>query len=217
MIARAASALLVAGWLVVGPPPAAQAAPPTATCTSSVGPGIPPPAGLAAGVPGFHAQWYGQSGYPTLCPGERSTATVAYYNSGSRGWVNGRMGEVAYLGTADSDPGQDAPSIVGGDGAFGSPATGWARYNRPAVQPAPYVGPGQVAWFQFTVQAPSTPGTYRVAIRPLIEGATWMEDFGVFWSVTVLNADGTPPPPPTGVYSPTGSSTLGVPTPRGTF
>src|SRR5258708_32090083 len=103
------------------------------------------------------------------------------------------MGEVAYLGPADSDPGQDAPSIVGGDGAFGSPATGWPRYNRRALQPAPYVGPGQVAWFRFTVQAPAAPGIYRVAIRPLVEGAQWLEDYGVFWQVTVLNADGSAP------------------------
>ena len=164
-----------------------------ATCASSVGPGVPPPASAPSGIPGFHAAWYGQSGYMSLCPGDRMTATVAYYNSGSRGWVSGRMGEVAYLGTADSDPGQDAPSIVGGDGAFGSPATGWARYDRPALQPAPYVGPGQVAWFQFTVQAPATPGTYRVAIRPVIEGAQWMEDYGVFWQITVLNPDGSAP------------------------
>jgi len=140
----------------------------------------------------------------SLCPGDRMTATVAYRNSGSRGWVNGRLGEVAYLGTADSDPGQDAPTILGGDGALGSPATGWARYNRPAVQPAPYVGPGQVAWFQFTVQAPAAPGTYRVAIRPLIEGAQWMEDYGVFWQVTVLEPDGSAPPitpsDPRGMY-----------------
>src|SRR5438067_1480404 len=156
-----------------------------ATCASSVGPGVPPPATIPAGIPGFHAAWYGQSGYMSLCPGDRMTATVAYYNSGSRGWVQARLGEVAYLGTADSDPGQDAATIVGGDGTFGSPATGWARYNRPAVQPAPYVGPGQVAWFQFTVQAPSTPGTYRVAIRPLIEAAQWMEDYGVLLQVTV--------------------------------
>ena len=164
-----------------------------ATCLSSVGQGIPPPTGVPAGVPGFHAAWYGQTGYMSLCPGDRMTATVAYYNSGSRGWVQGRMGEVAYLGTAGSDPGQDAPSIVGGDGTLGSPATGWARYNRPAVQPAAYVGPGQVAWFQFIVQAPATPGTYRVSIRPLIEGTQWLEDYGVFWQVTVLNPDGTAP------------------------
>ena len=157
----------------------------TGSCSSSVGPGIPPPAALPGGMSGFHAAWYGQSGYPTLCPGERSTATVAYYNSGSRGWVQGRMGEVAYLGTWRPEPGQDMPSPLGGDGAYGSPDTAWPRYDRIAVQPAPYVGPAQVAWFQFTIQAPSTPGTYRLYLRPLIEGAAWLEDYGVFWIVTV--------------------------------
>jgi len=154
-----------------------------------VGPGIPPPATLPSGIPGFHAAWYGQSGYPTLCPGERSTAIVAYYNSGSAGWVRGRMGEMAFLGTSDPSPGQDQASQLGGDGQLGSPATGWPRYNRVAAQPADYVGPGQVAWFQFTIQAPQTPGTYKLYIRPMIEGATWMEDYGVFWQVTVKQTD----------------------------
>jgi hypothetical protein len=182
-----AALLLVGSLIALGRPAHA------ATCASSVGPGVPPPTSVPAGIPGFHAAWYGQSGYMSLCPGDRMTATVAYYNSGSRGWVLGRLGEVGYLGTAGSDPGQDAGTILGGDGTLGSPATGWARYNRPAVQPAAYVGPGQVAWFQFAVQAPMTPGTYRVSIRPLVEGAQWMEDYGVFWQVTALNADGTAP------------------------
>lgn len=164
---------------------------PSAACRSSVGPGIPPPVSVPAGIPGFHAAWYGQSGYPTLCPGERSTATVAYYNSGSLGWVAGRMGEAAYLGTWDPDPGQDTPSKLGGDGTNGSPSTGWPRFNRIAAQPASYVGPGQVAWFQFTIQAPLTPGTYYLYLRPLIEGSQWMEDFGVFWRVTVPAPTGT--------------------------
>jgi uncharacterized lipoprotein YddW (UPF0748 family) len=158
---------------------------PPGPCVSSVGPGIPPPASPSAGVPGFHAAWYGQSGYPTLCAGDKSTATVAYYNAGARGWVNGRMGEVAYLGTWRPEPGQDAPSPLGGDGTMGSPNTAWPRYNRIALQPAAYVGPGQVSWFQFTIQAPTTPGTYRLYLRPLVEGANWMEDYGVFWIVTV--------------------------------
>jgi hypothetical protein len=214
--ALALCVVMVVAALVMGPTaPRATAA--AATCTGSIGPGIPPPAGLPAGVPGFHAQWYGQSGYPTLCPGQRSTATVAYFNSGSFGWVSGRLGEVAYLGTWGPEPGQDRASALGGDGAAGSPNTSWPRYNRIALQPAPYVGPGQVAWFQFAIQAPLTPGSYRLYLRPLVEGATWMEDFGVFWLVTVLNPDGSPPPPASGVYSPTGSSTLGVPTPRGVF
>jgi hypothetical protein len=180
-MASSGSVAVTAGQVAsVAPAPSA----PTA-CTSSEGPGIPPPASIPSGLPGFHAAWYGQSGYPTLCAGERSTATVAYYNSGSKGWVSGRLGEVAYLGTWSPSPGQDQASPLGGDGQQGSPNTGWPRYNRVAIQPAAYVGPNQVAWFQFTIQAPSTPGTYRLHIRPLVEGAQWMEDIGVYWLVTV--------------------------------
>jgi hypothetical protein len=164
------------------------------TCVSSVGPGIPAPTRLPSGIAGFHAAWYGQSGYMSLCPGTESVATVAYYNAGSRGWVAGQLGQTAYLGTSGSSPGQDQPTILGGDGTNGSPATGWPRYNRLAIQPAPYVGPGQVAWFQFRVRAPLTPGRYSIGLRPLIEGTQWMEDYGVFWNVVVLNPDGTQPP-----------------------
>ncbi|HEY6203201.1 MAG TPA: hypothetical protein VI056_09170 [Candidatus Limnocylindria bacterium] len=167
------------------PPPSPTASPPPVACVPSEGPGIPAPPSVASGISGLHAAWYGQSGYPTLCVGQRSTATVAFYNSGSTGWVSGRMGEVAYLGTWGPEPGQDRVSPLGGDGQLGSPNTGWPRYNRIAVQPAQYVGPGQIAWFQFTIQAPTTPGTYRLYLRPLIEGASWLEDYGVFWLVTV--------------------------------
>ena len=167
--------------------PAPTPAPSAGPCVASIGPGIPPPTAATLGSAGFHAAWYGQSGYPTLCSGTRSvaTATVAFLNTGSAGWVRGRMGEVAYLGTWSPEPGQDQPSPLGGDGQLGSPATGWPRYNRIALQPADYVVPGQVAWFQFTIQAPAAPGVYRLHLRPLIEGAAWLEDYGVFWVVTV--------------------------------
>ena len=213
LIARMTGALLLVSTLVFGQP----ARPANAACAASTGPGIPAPTGLPSGIPGFHARWYGQSGYPTLCPGGRSTATVAYFNSGSLGWVSGRLGEVAYLGTWGPEPGQDQISPLGGDGTAGSLATGWPRYNRLAMQPAPYVGPGQVAWFQFTIQAPLTPGYYRLFLRPLIEGATWLEDFGVFWLITVLDPDGSTPAQSGAVYSPLGYSDLSVPTARGAF
>lgn len=165
---------------------AGATAPPPSTCTgSSVGPGLAPPASVPSGIPGLHAAWYGASGYPTLCPGQRTTAIVAYYNSGSVGWLRGAMGQVAYLGTWRPEPGQDMPSPLGGDGTAGSPNTAWPRYNRIALQPAAWVGPGQVAWFQFALQAPQTPGTYRLYIRPLIEGTAWLEDYGVYLLITV--------------------------------
>ncbi|HEY8825341.1 MAG TPA: hypothetical protein VIP07_10685 [Candidatus Limnocylindria bacterium] len=176
---------LLGGALPTSAWAAPHAGPSGADCVPSTGPGIPPPASVPSGLPGFHAAWFGQSGYPTLCPGQRASAVVAYYNSGTRGWVQGKMGEVAYLGTWDPEPGQDRMSALGGDGTLGSPATGWPRYNRVASQPAAWVGPNQVAWFQFQVVAPTVPGTYRLSIRPLIEGAQWMEDYGVFWYVTV--------------------------------
>lgn len=163
-------------------------------CSSSTGPGIPAPAAVATGIPGFHAAWFGQSGYMSLCPGDSAVATVAYLNTGSLGWVAGAEAQTAFLGTSGPEPGQDMPSAIGGDGTNGSPPTGWPRFNRLAVQPAPYVGPGQVAWFQFRVRAPIVPGRYSIALRPLIEGAQWMEDYGVFWNVVVLNPDGTAPP-----------------------
>lgn len=201
-LALSGSAALVAIGTPFGSPTQADAA----ACTSSVGPGIAPPPTVPSGIPGFHAAWFGQSGYPTLCPGERSTATVAYYNSGTRGWLSGVMGQMAFLGTWDPLPGQDKASPLGGDGTNGSPATGWPRYNRVAAQPAEWVGPNQVSWFQFTIQAPTTPGTYLLYIRPLVEGAQWMEDFGVYWQVTVKPAEAQ-----VGVsVTPTGASSVSV-------
>jgi uncharacterized lipoprotein YddW (UPF0748 family) len=173
------------------PPPTASTSPSPSpspspgACQRVDGPGIAAPANVPSGIPGFHASWYGQSGYSTLCPGQTATAVVAYYNSGTRGWLSGAMGQVAYLGTWNPEPGQDRATSLGGDGTAGSPNTGWPRFNRVALQPSEWVGPNQVAWFQFTIQAPTTPGVYRLAIRPLIEGAQWMEDYGVFWVVTV--------------------------------
>jgi len=186
-------ALVLLGGSSIVPPFTRSAA--AASCAGSEGPGVPAPATAPAKAPGFHATYWGQTGYLRLCPGESRQSVVAYYNSGSQGWVGGRMGQVAYLGTWRREPGQDQPSVIGGDGQRGSPNTGWPRFDRVAVQPAPYVGPGQVAWFTFRVQAPATPGVYRLGIRPLIEGAEWMEDYGVYWEITVLNADGTDPRP----------------------
>lgn len=161
----------------------------SATCTDTVGPGMAPPAIVTLGAPGFHAAWYGQSGYPVLCPGHTARATVAFINSGSLGWYAGKQGSVAYLGTSGPEPGPDKPSLLGVD-------AGWPAPNRIAAQPSEYIGPGQVAWFQFTVRAPSERGVYRLGLRPVIEGAQWLEDSGVYWSVTVKQSDADVAAPP---------------------
>src|SRR5439155_22070060 len=95
------------------PAPTQSGSPSPTTCERTDGPGIAAPAKVASGVAGFHATWYGQSGYSTLCPGETARAVVAYYNSGTRGWLADTMGQVAYLGTWNPETGQDRASMLG--------------------------------------------------------------------------------------------------------
>jgi hypothetical protein len=54
------------------------------------------------------------------------------------------------------------------------------------VQSESVVAPGTTGTFTFQIRAPSTPGTYAIHLRPVIDGVTWLEDYGVFLYVTVL-------------------------------
>jgi peptidoglycan/xylan/chitin deacetylase (PgdA/CDA1 family) len=156
----------------------------TVTCTDGAAAGVAPVA-ATNGIAGAHAALYARSGYPMLCPGSTAVVTIAFQNTGSLGWYGN-----AALGTWGPEPGQDRPSALGGDGTAGSPATGWARANRPGIQSVPWVGPGQVMWFQFTVQAPATPGAYKLGLRPLLEGQQWLEDPGLtFWVLVKADDD----------------------------
>ena len=47
------------------------------------------------------------------------------------------------------------------------------------------VAPGEVGEFRFNVRAPTVRGTYRLNLRPVIDGTVWLEDQGVFWLIVV--------------------------------
>lgn len=131
----------------------------------------PAPAPVASG---YHAAWAGQSGNPTLAPGQTVQLVLALKNTGSRGWVRGQVGSQANIGTS-------APL----DANRSDLASGWLAPNRPATTTTSYVGPGQVGWFAFSVRAPSTPGVYRLNLRGVIDGTTWLEDQGIYFLITV--------------------------------
>ncbi len=192
--AQAADAVPGADSPSIVPPQPVQ--PIAATCTDSVGPGVAPVA-AATGIAGAHAALYARSGYPTLCIGSTATVTIAFLNTGSLGWYGN-----AALGTWGPEPGQDRASSLGGDGTSGSPTTSWSRSNRPAVQTVPFVGPGQVQWFQFDVQAPPVPGTYKLGLRPVLEGQQWLEDPLLTFYVLVKSDDAHVPADPTAVAPP---------------
>jgi hypothetical protein len=126
----------------------------------------------------YHTTFHGQSAYPVLEPGQVGEWVVAFTNTGKTGWNLGNATDVR-LGTWRP---QDAPSQLA--------TASWLAPNRPARQTTAWVGPGQQAWFRVELRAPAQPGTYRMYLRPVIDGVAWLEDAGVYVDVVVLAASG---------------------------
>jgi hypothetical protein len=122
----------------------------------------------------YHSSWVAQSAYPTLASGAVSgMLMVQFLNTGTLPWVKGVVGQQANLG------------VVNDDNTWSGLGVGWLTANRVAAQNEAVVNPGAVGTFLFQLRAPSTPGVYRFAVRPVIDGTTWMENQGVFLAVTV--------------------------------
>jgi len=120
----------------------------------------------------YHASFISQSNYISLTPGGSATLWLELRNSGSATWDQ----NIVHLGT--SRP-QDRPSV------FYTPSN-WLGNNRIKMDQQS-VAPGGVARFTFTITAPSTPGVYKEYFRPVADSITWMEDFGIYWQITVVN------------------------------
>ena len=128
-----------------------------------------PPFGVVAAPADFHAAWVDQSQYPTLASGDTTTYTIHFRNTGTAEWRRGTDAQ-ANLG------------VVGDATTFFDLgiATNWLSPNRVGTTVEDVVAPGDVATFTFTLRAPSVAGTYRIPLRPVIEGVKWLEDYGVF-------------------------------------
>ena len=139
----------------------------------------------------WSSQYVRFSGYPTIAPGEETTVYVDYRNTGSQTWQRGGANPVR-LGT--NRPLDRASPFYNSSGA-----DAWISPSRPTtfagtVDDSGNLNPddtavetGEVARFRFTMTAPpaTSPTTYHEHFRLVAEGATWLEDYGVFWAVTV--------------------------------
>jgi glucose/arabinose dehydrogenase len=124
----------------------------------------------AAAAPGFHAAWVDQSPWPTLRPGGTVSYTIHFRNTGDMTWNRGTpLRQVNLAVAGDSTAFADAGMAVG-----------WLSPNRVATTSEPSVAPNAIATFTFTIRAPSTPGTYRLPLHPVLEGVQHLEDEGVF-------------------------------------
>lgn len=123
---------------------------------------------------GYHSRWIGQSTLPELAPGVTSEPiTLTFRNTGGKPWVKGVLGQEARIGIKNDEL------------TWASLGVGWLSGSRPAAQTEATVAPGANATFTFKVKAPTTPSTYVLALRPVIDGTVWMDDEGVFVAVTV--------------------------------
>ena len=64
------------------------------------------------------------------------------------------------------------------------PLSGWKSSNRIGMAQT-VVKPGETARFMFYAKAPNESGTYYEYFRPVVDGAKWMEDEGLFWTIIV--------------------------------
>jgi hypothetical protein len=124
-------------------------------------------------APEYHTTFYAQSAYPAIAPGQTAEWVIAFTNTGGTGWD---LSKATALRLGTWSP-QDAPSMLA------TPA--WIAVNRPAEQTTAWVGPGQQAWFRVQLQAPNAPGTYRLYLRPVIDGVEWLENAGAYVDVSV--------------------------------
>jgi glucose/arabinose dehydrogenase len=123
---------------------------------------------------GYHSRWIAQTNVPELAPGATSEPiTLTFRNTGGRPWVKGVLGQEARIGIKNDEL------------TWASLGVGWLSGSRPAAQTETIVAPGANATFTFKVKAPTTPSTYVLALRPVIDGTVWMDDEGVFVAVTV--------------------------------
>jgi hypothetical protein len=128
---------------------------------------------IDATVPDYHASFYTEASFPTVAPGQTAEWIIAFTNTGRTGWALGD-GTALRLGTWSP---QDAPSMLA--------TSAWLSANRPAQQTTTWVGPGQQGWFRVQLHAPTTPGTYRLYIRPVIDGVEWLENVGAYVDLSV--------------------------------
>ncbi len=128
-----------------------------------------------ASAPYASSKWVAQSPYPTLAAGEISELWFAFRNSGTTTWTRGAWGSQANLGLNGDNK---APYRLGMN-------VDWLWDDRVATTDQTSVAPGEVGMFRFKLRAPQSPGVYRFSVRAVVDGLAWLQDEGVFLTVTV--------------------------------
>jgi hypothetical protein len=121
----------------------------------------------------FHAALAARPGDPSVIVGNTATVSLQFKNTGSAAWSKGSSSE-ARLGVKDDDLTFSSNGM----------AVDWPLATRPAVQQEANVAPGENGTFTFQVKG-VRPGTFKLALRPVVDGVAWMEDPNLVITISV--------------------------------
>ncbi len=129
--------------------------------------------------PEYSYKWISQSDYLTLYPKENARLWVLIENTGSKTWDSNVP---IHLGTSNPND-RNSDFYQAGD---------WLSPNRPAwLTDDTVIHPGDRAVFMFEITAPTKPGIYKEYFQPVVEGVNWLEDYGIYWQLTVKSPEET--------------------------
>lgn len=131
----------------------------------------PSPTALTADM--LHAALVARPSDPTVAVGATTTIDVAFKNTGTATWTKGGQSEL-HLGI----PNEDAALAKAGM------AVSWLADTRPAIQTEASVEPGATATFSFGIKGVKA-GTYKLALRPVVDGIAWLDDPNLVLTITV--------------------------------
>ena len=121
----------------------------------------------------FHATLTARPGDPSLTVGSTATVSLVFKNAGTASWSKGTPTEI-HLGVKDNDVTLTTNGM----------AIDWPWPDRPAIQQEPSVKPGENATFTFQVKGVRV-GTFKLAVRPVVDGVSWLEDPNLTITFTV--------------------------------
>jgi len=119
--------------------------------------------------PPYAAQFYSQAAPATMIPGQSYSVSVTMQNTGSNTWTS----STAYR--------------LGSQNPQDNTTWGLGRVQLPSDIP-----PQEYAVFNFSVTAPSIPGTYNFQWRMLQENVEWFGDYTQNMPITVCATPGAP-------------------------
>lgn len=161
-----------------------------------------------AANPGYHAAWVAQSAYASAAPGQTVQMSAVYQNTGDSPWIKGTAGQQANFGAGSTkDPAYPRDTTAYANAGWNS-GQNWLSSNRFAAQANDLVATSQLGSWVWSVKVPAAQATGDVLFNgtPVVDGKTWMEDYGFFLKVTVttgtVKIDSTAPASPSTTAQP---------------